>query len=102
MVLKVQYCRYENLPISLPSHKINMPKVSRYNIVHFSRYTHTRYMTCLLTNIQKQKNMLKSTLLFKKNTNFTGTRQFFGLRMRNFQVLFSYGADHIMKFSNPH
>ena len=46
--------------------------------------------------------MLKSTLLFKKNTNFTGTRQFFGLRMRNFQVLFSYGADHIMKFSNPH
>ena len=29
-------------------------------------------MKCLFTIIQKQKNMLKTSLLFKKNTNFTG------------------------------
>ena len=49
-----------------------MPKVSHYNNVHFVKYKHPRYMKCLFTNIQKQKNMLKSSLLFKKNTNFTG------------------------------
>ena len=30
-----------------------------------------RYAKCLFTNIQKQENTLKSSLLFKKNTNFT-------------------------------
>ena len=49
-----------------------MPKVSHYNNVHFLKYKHPRYMKCLFTNIQKQKNMLKSSLLLKKNTNFTG------------------------------
>ena len=29
------------------------------------------FQKCLFTNIHKQYNMLKSTLLFKKNTNFT-------------------------------
>ena len=31
-----------------------------------------RYMTCLFTNIQKQMNFAKNSLLFKKNSNFTG------------------------------
>ena len=29
-------------------------------------------MKCLFTNILKQQNMLKSSLLFKKNKNFAG------------------------------
>ena len=29
-------------------------------------------MKCLFTNIQKQQNMLKSSLLFKYNANLTG------------------------------
>ena len=29
--------------------------------------------------------MVKSTLLFKKNTNFTRTQEFLELRMQNFQ-----------------
>ena len=49
-----------------------MPKVSHYNIVYFLRYTHLGYMKCLLTNIQKQWNILKSSLLVKKNLNFIG------------------------------
>ena len=49
-----------------------MPKASHYNTAYFLTDTHPRCMTCLFTNIQKQWNMLKSSLLFKKNTNFTG------------------------------
>ena len=70
--LKVHLCRYKNLPISLSSHKDNMPKVSHYNTVYFLRYTHTRFMKYLFTNIQIQQNMLKRSLLFKRNSNFTG------------------------------
>ena len=36
------------------------------------RYAHVRYVISLFTNIQKQWNMLKISLLFKKFTNFTG------------------------------
>ena len=31
--LKVHYCRNENLPISLSSHKNDMPKISPHNTV---------------------------------------------------------------------
>ena len=41
-------------------------------VFYFLRYKHPRYMKCLFTNIQEQQNMLKSSTLFKKNTNFTG------------------------------
>ena len=30
-----------------------------------------RYVKCLFTNIQKQYNMFKTSLIFKKFTNFT-------------------------------
>ena len=50
-----------------------MPKVTHYNTVYFLRYTHLWYMKCLFKNIQKQKNMLKSRLVFKKNTSFMVT-----------------------------
>ena len=33
-----------------------------------------KFAKCLFTNIQKQKNMLKISLLFKKNTNFAGEK----------------------------
>ena len=81
-----------------------MPKVLHYNIIYFLRYPPPRYMQCLFTNIQKQQNMLKSSLLFKKNTNFTG--KYLGnsqvYECEIFRVLFSYGAEHILKFSNLH
>ena len=48
-----------------------MPKVLHYKTVDFLRYTHPKYMKCLFTNIEKW-NMLKSSILFKKNRNFTG------------------------------
>ena len=36
------------------------------------RYAHKKYVKSLFTNIQKQYNMLKISLLFKKFKNFTG------------------------------
>ena len=82
-ILKVHQCRSENLQISLSSHKNNMPKVSHYSRIYFLRYEHPRYMKCWFTNIQKQQNMLKSSLLF-------------------FRELFLYKLKHILKFSNQH
>ena len=38
----------------------------------FSSYISVMFTKCLFTNIQKQYNMLKISLLFQKNTNFTG------------------------------
>ena len=35
------------------------------------RYAHLRYAKCLFTNIPNQWNTIKSSLLFKKNTNLT-------------------------------
>ena len=52
--------------------KKNMSKISHCTIIYFLSYAHPRYMKCLFTNMQKQSNMLKSSLLFKENTNVTG------------------------------
>ena len=50
-----------------------MPKVLHYNRIYFLSYAHQSYIECLFTETkQKQQNMLKSSLRFKKNTNFTG------------------------------
>ena len=101
--LKVNQCRYENLLISLSSYENNMPKVSHCNTVYFVRYTHPRYMKCLFTNIQKQKNILKSSLLFKKNTSFKGKylENSYDLECEIFRLLL-YQPEHIVKFSNLH
>ena len=52
-----------------------MLKVSHYNNIYFVIYflscAHLSHMKCLFTNIQKQKSILKSSLLFKKNLNYT-------------------------------
>ena len=47
-----------------------MPKVKYYDSIYFLSYANPKYMKCLFTNIQKQKNMLKSSLHVTKNTNF--------------------------------
>ena len=50
----------------------NMLKISHWNAFLFWRYAHVRYVKILFTNIQKQWNMLKISLLFNKFTNFAG------------------------------
>ena len=67
-----------------------MPKVSHYKSIYFLIYAHPRYMICLFMNIQKQLILLKSSLLFKKNTNFR-ILEFSELEMRNFQgIVFTW------------
>ena len=51
--------------------KNSIMQIAHYNTFHFLRYAHFRFAKCLFTNIQKQKNTLKSSLHLKKNTNFT-------------------------------
>ena len=54
--------------------RLHIKKVPRKlrGIFHFFSYAHFKYPECLFTKIQKQQNTLKSSLRFKKNTNFTG------------------------------
>ena len=49
----------------------------------------------LFTNMQKQQNMLKSSLLYKKNT-----LEFFGLRMQSFQVIFLWSHAYSKTFKS--
>ena len=63
----MKICQYLGLYI-----RNNMPKVSHYNTFRFLRYAHPRHEKCLFTNILKQRNMLKISLIFTKNTNWTG------------------------------
>ena len=56
---------------SSSSQENNMLKISHWNTFYFLRYANVRYVKNLFTNIQKQKNILKISLLFKKFTNFT-------------------------------
>ena len=51
--------------------KNSITQIAHYNTFHFLRYAHFRFAKFLFTNIQKQKNTSKSSLRFKKNTNFT-------------------------------
>ena len=70
--LKVHSCRYENLAIHSSLYKNRIMQIAHYKTFHFLRFAHFKSTKCLFTNIQKQQNTLKSSLLFKKNTNFTG------------------------------
>ena len=65
-------CRFENLAIYILHIKSSMTQISHYCNFLFLRYAHFRYAKCLFTNIQKQQNTLKSSLLVKKITNFPG------------------------------
>ena len=50
-----------------------MLKISYENTFYFLGYVQVRYVKSLFTNIQKQKNLLRISLLFKNFTNFTDT-----------------------------
>ena len=53
--------------------------------VYFYGYSHLRYEKSLFTIIQKQKNMLKISLLIKKlQLHGQISRELLGLRMQNF------------------
>ena len=68
----MQIWKSTNLPIFLSSYENNMFKILHNNTFYFLRYAHVKYVESLFTNIQKQQNVLKISLLFKKCTNFTG------------------------------
>ena len=70
--LKVHWCTFENLPVCSCAYKNNSLKISHSIYKEFSSYIPVKFAKCLFTNIQTQYNMLKISLLFKKNTNFTG------------------------------
>ena len=70
--LKVHSCRYENLAIYSSLHKNRIIQIAHYNTFHFLRYAHFRFARYLFTSIQNQQNTLKTSLLFKKSTKFTG------------------------------
>ena len=46
-------------------HKNNIPQVSHNDTSYFLRYAHPRYVKCV-------KNMLKISVIFKKNAEFVG------------------------------
>ena len=60
------------MPIPSSSYENSMLKISHESTFYFLRYVHVSLVKSLFTNIQKQQNMLKISLLFKKFTNSTG------------------------------
>ena len=59
-----------------------MFKILDQNSLYFLKFEDTRYVKSLLTNIWKQYNLLKISLLFNKFTNFTANSSII-LRIRN-------------------
>ena len=72
-MLKVHQCRYEKFEMYDRLHiKNSMTQILDCNVSYLLRYAHFKYAKGLFTNIKKLKNMLKNSLTFKKDTNFTG------------------------------
>ena len=46
-ILKVHYCRFENLAMSSSSCESNMLKIPHYSTFYFLRYAHLRYVKSL-------------------------------------------------------
>ena len=63
-------------------------QILHYNTFHLLRYAHFRYVKCLFTNIQKKKNTLKTSLLFKK-CNLYGQ-----ITCVTFRIVFLYEHKH--------
>ena len=61
-------------------HENNVPKV-HYNT--FLRHARSKYVKCLFANIQKQWNMLKIRIIFKKNPKFAGKNNSTFVRIKN-------------------
>ena len=66
----MQIWKYANIFFSLCKNDVS--KASHYNTFYFLRYARTRYIKCLFTNMRKQKNMTKISLIFEKNADFAG------------------------------
>ena len=76
LIAKLNLCRF-NTDIKISQYirlhiKNSTTQIAHYNSFQFYRYAPFRCGECLFTNIQKQKSTLKRSLLFKKNTSFTG------------------------------
>ena len=59
------------------------------------------YVKSLFTNIQKQQNKIKISLLFKKFTNFTD-KQLENFQSKTFRVLLLHESKHIKRSSDLH
>ena len=64
IILKVHSCRYENLVIICLYVKNCTTQIAHYNIFHFFHFWYFRFAKCMFTNIQKQLDLLKSSLIF--------------------------------------
>ena len=65
----IQICKSSYM---LCSYKTNTRKISHSWSLEFSSYIPVKFAKSLFTKIRKQESMLKISLLFNKNTNFTG------------------------------
>ena len=72
----MKICQYFRLHMKI------VLKILHLNTFCFLRYSHVWYVKSLFTNIPKQWNMLKISLLFKKFTNFSRI-----LRIKNVKFL---------------
>ena len=70
-LLKIHWCRFQNLPRSSSWLENNMPKDSHYKSFYVLWYAYVKYVKRLFTNIQKQRNKMEISLFFKRCTNFT-------------------------------
>ena len=79
-----------------------MLKISHQNTFYFLRYAHMRYVKSLFTKIQKKSVHVKNqpTLLEIYKPDVQITREFLGLRMRNFQGIVLYENKVVGGFSN--
>ena len=82
----------KNVAVHSSSYKKHITHIAHYNTFHLLRYLHFRFVKCLLRNIQKQQNTLKSSLLFKKNKLYGWIAwEFWRFRMRNLQnIIFTW------------
>ena len=87
--------KYQLKPINILGYTIADLKILLYVRVHtkvipgkirkeFSSYISVKFTKCLFTNIQKQYNMLKISLLFQKNTNFTNNSRILTIKNAKF------------------
>ena len=65
--------------------KNSITQIAHYNAFPFLRYVFFRSANCLFTNIQKQYNTLKSSLLFKKIRTLRANKlRIFGIQIAKF------------------
>ena len=98
---------YENLPISLSSHKNNMSKVSHYNTVYFLRYIQSiLWKVCLQTYRVNRICWKVAYFIRKMQTSRVNNSKILKIKnmkfMRTTRVFFLYEPTDIVNFSNLH